>query len=40
MSNIIFRESKTTVYHNNAVFIFKCCDIHSNLFQTTQRNDL
>ena len=38
--HIVFRKCHSTVYYDNTVIVLKCCDIHSNLFQTTQRNDL
>ena len=38
--HVILWERKSTVHNNNAVAVFKGCDVHSDLFQSAQRNDL
>ena len=37
--HILLRERKSTVYNNNTVLILKSCDVHSDLFQTSEWND-
>ena len=38
--HIIPREGKTTVYYHDIVLVLKCGNIHTDLLQTTQRDDL
>ena len=38
--HIILGESKSAIYHNNAVPVFERSHIHSDLLQASERNDL
>ena len=37
--HIVFREGKPAVNDYNTVFVFKCCDVHSDLLKSAKRND-
>ena len=37
--HIVLRERQTAVHHNNTVFVFEGSNVHSDLFQSAQRND-
>ena len=38
--HIVSREGKTAVHNNDIILVLKCGDIHTDLFQTTEWNDL
>ena len=38
--HIVLRERQTAIHHNNAVLIFKSCNIHSDLLKSSQWNNL
>ena len=37
--HILLRESQTAIHDNNTVFVLKGSDVHSDLFQSSERND-
>ena len=38
--HVIFRKRQSAVHHNNTVFVFEGSDVHADLLQTSQRDDL
>ena len=38
--HVVLRKRQAAVYYYYTVSVFECCNIHSDLFQTAQRNDL
>ena len=38
--HVVVREGKTAVYHNNTVLVLKRSNVHSDLLQTSQGDDL
>ena len=38
--HVVLRERQPAVYYYYTVSVLECCNIHSDLFQTAQRNDL
>ena len=38
--HVVLRERQAAVYYYYTVSVLECCNIHSDLFQTAQRNDL
>jgi len=37
--HVVFRECQSAVHDNNTVFIFEGSDVHSDFFQSSERND-